>query len=277
MRAITLWSLVFASLFLQAQTKVMTYNIRNSHANDGVNKWSKRKATLAGLIKKVDPDVLGTQEVIYNQLKDLQKALPAYQSWGVGRNNGKHAGEHSAIFFKKDKYELLTGGNFWLSETPTVPGSKGWDAGLTRICSWVKLKDKATGTSFFVFNTHFDHKGKQARRNSAALIRTMADSLAGNDPVIITGDFNFTPDDPGYTIMTEPGKHRIALSDSYTEGTPNYTDCGFNVSNTNCHRIDYIFYSNHFTKSQYTLHTDNNGTYYPSDHLTISVVLTPKK
>ncbi len=266
-------SLLFICGSTFAQTKVMTYNIRNSHAADGVNAWDKRKDKLAALIKKVDPDILGTQEVIYNQLKDLNARLKDYKSFGVGRDNGKHKGEHSAIFFKTDKYTQLDGGNFWLSKTPAIPGSKSWDAALTRICTWVKLQEKSTGKVLFVFNTHFDHKGVEARNHSAELIRHFVDSLAGELPVIVIGDFNSTPKDIAYQTMTRTDGFRVGLSDSYTLGAPDYTDCGFNVSNTHCNRIDYIFYSKPYTKSNYTLYTDNNGTYYPSDHLTISVVL----
>ena len=262
------------SLTLSAQTTVMTYNIRNSNGQDGVNRWKLRKASWFALVRKVNPDILGTQEVLRDQLNDLKKTLPDYETYGVGRNDGKHKGEHSALFFKKDKYELVKGGNFWLSETPQVPGSKSWDAAITRICSWVQLRDKSTGSTFFVFNTHFDHKGKQARRNSAVLIRQYIDSLAGNDPVIVTGDFNLEPSDAGYSTMTEKNGHRVVLNDSYMEGALTYTDCGFEVANKKCGRIDYIFSSPHYIKSNYKVHTDNNGTYYPSDHLTVSVVLT---
>ncbi len=276
MNKLILLLLVLLQLCSQAQTTVMTYNIRNSNGDRGtVNGWNKRKGSLVKLIRKVDPDILGTQEVLIDQLKDLKKALNDYGSFGVGRNNGKHAGEHSVIFFKKEKYEQVKGGNFWLSETPDIPGSKSWDAVLTRICSWVELKDKVTGSLFFVFNTHFDHKGKQARRNSAALLRQTIDSLSGNNPVIVTGDLNLEPSDAGYATMMDKSGYRVPLSDSYTEGAPGYTDCGFKVDNKHCSRIDYIFFSPYYAKSNYTLHTDNNGTYYPSDHCTISVVLTP--
>ncbi|MCW3126385.1 MAG: endonuclease/exonuclease/phosphatase family protein [Bacteroidetes bacterium] len=274
MRNILFALLLISQVPLLAQTKVMTYNIRNSNAMDGVNRWNLRRESLVGLVRKVDPDILGTQEVLIDQLKYLKKSLNDYESFGVGRNDGKHKGEHSALFFKKDKYELVTGSNFWLSETPQVPGSKSWDAAITRICSWVELKDKSTGNVFFVFNTHFDHKGVQARRNSAALIRRTIDSLAGDHPVIAIGDFNLVPSDPGYATMTDKKDFRVQLNDSYMDGALPYTDCGFEVSNKKCSRIDYIFSSPQYSKNSYTVHTDNNGTYYPSDHLTISVVLT---
>jgi endonuclease/exonuclease/phosphatase family metal-dependent hydrolase len=272
-KKIPLLFFLFSSFVAFGQTKVMTYNIRNSRANDGVNKWDKRKGNLFALIRSTDPDILGTQEVLYDQLKDLKKAFPEYISAGVGRNNGKHAGEHSALFFKKEKYEFLKKGDFWLSETPDIAGSKSWDAAITRICSWVQLKEKDNGKVFFVFNTHFDHKGKEARRKSAALLRTKIDSLAQQLPVIAMGDFNFTPNDSAYSIMTNKKSNKILLNDSYTIGAVPYTDCGFNVSNTHCSRIDYIFYSDAYSKSSYKVHTDNKNGYYPSDHCAVSVEL----
>ncbi|MCX6200399.1 MAG: endonuclease/exonuclease/phosphatase family protein [Bacteroidetes bacterium] len=276
MRNIFFFLFFFLSFYVDAQINVMTYNIRNSHAADGVNKWNKRKQSLANVVLKMSPDILSTQEVLENQRKDLIKMLPAYDVFGVGRNNGKHAGEHSAIFYKREKYEIITGGNFWLSETPNLPGSKSWDAAITRICSWVKLKDKQTYDEIYVFNTHFDHRGNIARTKSASLLRYMIDSIADDKPVIVAGDFNFKPDSEGYTEMISEN-HKINFSDAYSANAPDYTDCGFEVSSKKCSRIDYIFFSKHFIKDSYTLHTDNNGTYYPSDHLTISVALRIKR
>lgn len=266
MKYFFIFLLCFSSICSVAQMVVMTYNIRNSNAPDGENKWNLRKEKLIALIKKANPDILGTQEVLPKQRKDLKKALPEYHVDGAGRNNGKHAGEHSCIFFKQEQYERIASGNFWLSETPDVPGSKSWDAAITRICSWVKLKDKKTGKMLFAFNTHFDHKGKTARLESARLVMKMIDSIAADEATILMGDFNFTPDAAGYNKIVEGN----ILSDAYDIAQPNFTACGFEVANNNCSRIDYIFYSKHIKKSSYTLHTDNNGKYYPSDHLAVS-------
>jgi endonuclease/exonuclease/phosphatase family metal-dependent hydrolase len=266
MRITTFLILIFCSLTFYGQLNVMTYNIRNSNAPDGENKWNLRKEKLFTLIKKANPDILGTQEVLKKQWKDLKIALPEYSVYGVGRNDGKHAGEHSCIFFKKDKYEIAGSGNFWLSQTPEVPGSKSWDAAITRICSWVKLKERETGKTLFVFNTHFDHKGKTARIESASLVMKMIDSIANKEAVLLMGDFNFTPETDSYKKIIEGS----FLSDAFDSSQPNYTACGFEVANTNCSRIDYIFCSKHFKKDTYKLHTDNNGKYYPSDHLAVS-------
>lgn len=273
LRIITSLFLALISLCASAQLTVMTYNIRNSNADDGANNWGNRRERLVQLIQKVNPDVLGTQEVLFDQLKYLNKSLKEYDSYGAGRNNGKHAGEHSAIYYRKDKYELLQGGNFWLSETSSLPGSKSWDAAITRICSWVKLKEKGSGEEMFVFNTHFDHKGKEARRRSAELVMRMIDTLSAGGQVVLMGDFNFTPDDVAYKTITGSG----VLSDSFREGTVNETACGFSALNTECSRIDYIFYSKAFSVQSYTIHKDNNGEYYPSDHLAVSTVLLLSK
>ncbi|MBK7149604.1 MAG: endonuclease/exonuclease/phosphatase family protein [Bacteroidetes bacterium] len=252
----------------QAQWKVMTYNIRNSRADDGVNNWEHRKHRLIHLIQQANPDIVGTQEVLKDQLQFLKQSLQDYSAFGVGRNNGKHAGEHSAVFYRTGQFEKLDGGNFWLSQTPKKPGSIGWDAAITRICTWLQLKERNTGQVFFVFNTHFDHKGKQARIKSAELLRYTMDSLAGNMPVVVIGDFNFTPVSEGYRTMLAPSA-TATLRDAYTPPAPDFTACGFEVTNNNCSRIDYIFYSRHFKCTRYTLHNENDGTFYPSDHCAV--------
>lgn len=278
MRKFLILTLLLSAFAAGAQITVATYNIRNSNAQDGPNSWEKRRDTLAALVRKINPDILGTQEVLKDQLKYLTATFSNYGVYGAGRNNGKHAGEHSALFYKKDKFEFIMGGNFWLSLTPDKPGSKSWDAAITRICSWVKLKDKSTGQPLLVFNTHFDHRGKEARRKSAALLRHMVDSLASeNIPVIITGDFNFGPEDTAYFVMSSKDSNNVELTDSYTAGGLTYTDCGFEVSSTACSRIDYIWHSKWFIHSAYKVWSDNNGTYYPSDHLPVSVTLTIAK
>lgn len=276
MKKFLLLPFILAATACMAQLTVATYNIRNSNAADGPNNWELRRDTLVALVKQINPDILGTQEVLNDQLKYLTATLTGYTAYGAGRNNGRHAGEHSAIFFKKDKYELVKGGNFWLSLTPKRPGSKSWDAAITRICTWVKLKDKTTGAQLLVFNTHFDHRGKEARRQSAALLRRMVDSLAAGLPVLVTGDFNFGPDDAAYYTMGS-SNYKVGLTDSYTPGALPYTDCGFEVSNQHCSRIDYIWYSSHWQQQGYKVYTNNNGTFYPSDHLPVSAVFKPAR
>ena len=155
--------------FAQTDLKLMSYNIRLDVKSDGENWWEVRKDKVAGLINYYEPDFVGLQEVLHRQLVYLKDSLQGYDYIGVGRDDGKEAGEYSCIFYKKDLYTLVEQSTFWLSPTPDQP-SKGWDAALNRVCTYGFFKSKKTKEIFWVFNTHFDHMGKQARLESAKLI-----------------------------------------------------------------------------------------------------------
>jgi endonuclease/exonuclease/phosphatase family metal-dependent hydrolase len=151
-------------------------------------------------------------------LLELEEALPGYDREGVGREDGKRAGEYSALFFKRERFERVDGGTFWLSATPRVPG-KGWDAACERVVTWVKLRERASGGIFLVFNTHFDHVGSVARRESALLLKRRAREIAGDAPVIVTGDFNATADgEPMQLLVNDPDRLVNA-----SEATPRFT------------------------------------------------------
>ena len=167
-----------------------TYNLRYDNPADTGNLWINRAPVVASLIRFHDFDIFGTQEGLKNQLDYITNALPQYTYYGVGRNDGKDAGEHSAIFYKKDEFTLLNKGDFWLSETPDKPGL-GWDATCcNRICSWVYLQHKKSGKKFYFFNAHYDHQGVQARRESSKLILRKIKEITLREPVIFTGDLN---------------------------------------------------------------------------------------
>ncbi len=257
--------------FTSAQSfKVMSYNIRLDTPVDSVNQWPKRTHKVVALIKKYDPDILGVQEAIHHQLMDLLKGLPEYDYIGVGRDDGKTKGEYSAILYKKSKFTILQQNTFWLSESPEVAGSKSWDAAITRVASWGKLQDKKSKKEFLVINTHFDHIGKEARKKSAELLKLKAVEIVNNLPVIITGDFNFTREDSPYAaIMDSKG---IALIDPLAK-EPVGTSCGFKVNSRECKGIDYIFHSSQWSSSDYKVIQDNDGKYYPSDHLPVMATL----
>ena len=191
-----------------------TFNIRLQTPVDdkeGLG-WDVRRDRVAKYIKKKHLDVVGLQEVLHAQLEDLLTRLPEYDYVGVGRTDGKTKGEYSPVFFRKDKFEVLEKGNFWLSETPDVAGSVGWDAALERIASYAKLKDKRTGKVFMAVNTHFDHVGVKARRESAKLIMRKIQEIVGDRPAVVTGDFNVTEDDEAYVTMTTNAFH---MNDAY--------------------------------------------------------------
>jgi len=264
--------LLGAATTLSAQTlKLATYNIRYDNKNDTANAWSKRVPYLTKLIRFQDFDVFGTQEVLYNQLQDMAGQLPGYAHVGVGRDDGKQAGEFSTIFYKKDKFALLTQGTFWLSPTSTTP-SKGWDAALPRICSWAQLRDKSTGFTFYFFNTHFDHVGKEARRESAKLILAKVKEMAGSTPAILTGDFNIDQRNESYTILSTSGTLKDAYQTAPLVYAPNGTFNGFDPMRKTDARIDHIFLSPAFTATRYGILTDTyGGGKTPSDHYPVAV------
>ncbi|MFQ5601499.1 MAG: endonuclease/exonuclease/phosphatase family protein, partial [Candidatus Krumholzibacteriia bacterium] len=177
--------------------RVMSFNIRYGTANDGPNAWDHRKELLLGAITRDRPDLLGVQECLLFQAEFLQEHLPGYDFVGAGRDDGRAAGEMCAIFFRRDRFEKLDEGHFWLSETPEVPGSKSWDSALPRVASWVKLGTRDDSlTTIHLFNTHFDHAGEKARLESAKLLRRRVSKLCRGAPAIICGDFN-APADAG--------------------------------------------------------------------------------
>jgi endonuclease/exonuclease/phosphatase family metal-dependent hydrolase len=249
--------------------KVMTYNLRYDTPSDGVNEWGKRKQKVINLLNKYNPDILGVQEALLNQIKDITGARKDYTFVGVGRDDGRQAGEYSAIIFKKDRFQLVDQNTFWLSETPEEIGSKSWDAAITRIATWAILIDKETSRKFAVINTHFDHIGTEARQKSAELLKTRAADLGHDIPVIVTGDFNSERNESPYQTLVDGSL--IELIDPVAN--PEGTYCTFIVNSIECKAIDYIFVTNEWNADAYTVIKDNDGTYYPSDHLPVMVTL----
>lgn len=252
----------------------MSYNIRLDTEADGVNQWKNRTARVYDLLKKYDPDLLGVQEALPNQVEDLKENLTGYDFVGMGREDGKRKGEFSGIFYKKNRFDLKLQNTRWLSQTPDVPGSKSWDAAITRIVTYVIIKEKITGQEIAYFNTHFDHIGKEARANSAGLIKTFIAEVCRDKkmPVIVSGDFNSQPAEAPYQRMIKPDA--ITLYDSRPPESKAGTFCGFKVGGMDCRTLDYIFHSADWKTTAYLVIEDNNGTYYPSDHLPVMATLS---
>ncbi|MAT14725.1 MAG: endonuclease [Planctomyces sp.] len=253
---------------------VMSWNIRFNNPNDGINAWPNRKEWVAEIITKNQVDIAGFQEVLSEQIVDLNKLLPEMDFYGVGRSDGQKAGEFSPIYFRKDRFELTDKSTFWLSSTPDKTGSKGWDADLPRIASWVKLKDRQTGSVFYVMNTHFDHRGEQARAESAKLLLQQLRTHFVDHPVILTGDFNTTPDTTPYNTLT--GKNTETgpvYFDAYRHSAqppkgPNSTWNGFNAIVPD-RRIDFLFTTKTIQVEQFKILDDQRDNRFPSDHLPI--------
>lgn len=271
----------FFTLFYQtvkAQSIIAgTYNLRLDTESDKVNQWKNRSATVSALIRFHDFDILGTQEAFVHQLQDILTALPQYTVYGKGRDDGQKAGEHSAILYKKDRFELLDKGDFWLSETPEKP-SKGWDATCcNRLCSWVYLKDKQTKKSFYFFNAHYDHQGAVARKESSKLILDKIKAIAGAKPIIFTGDLNGNQQSDPYLII----ENSEILEDAYCQieypyaTTNSFNGFGANLNGTSI--IDHVFTSKHFAVKKWGILTDSYQGKYPSDHFPVLTEISLKK
>jgi endonuclease/exonuclease/phosphatase family metal-dependent hydrolase len=250
--------------------QVMTYNIRFDNPNDGENIWNLRKEVLAKQILFYSPDILGTQEGLYHQLKYLDSALVNYRYIGVGRDDGKQKGEYCAIFFNVQKFSLLEHSTFWLSETPNSI-SKGWDAVLERICTYALFKSNESNKIFWVFNTHFDHIGTEARQKSAELIWAKINEFNSNSyPVILLGDFNSTPTCKPIIFLSSVMQETFNAA-GFTFGPPG-TFNGFDFCKPVTHHIDYIFASKfNITINSHNVLSDSYNCKYPSDHLPVLV------
>jgi endonuclease/exonuclease/phosphatase family metal-dependent hydrolase len=254
--------------------KVMSWNVRYDNPRDGVNAWKHRKDWVAEIITTQNVDVAGLQEVLLGQLNDLKKRLPEMDAYGVGRDDGKTRGEFAPVLFRRERFELLDKSTFWLSRTPEKVGSRDWDAAITRIASWVKLKDRNTNYVFYVINTHFDHRGERARVESAALLVKQLREKFTDHPVILTGDFNTTPDSLPYktlvgTDKTKKPVYRDALNHSAKkpEG-PDSTWNGFRSIVPN-RRIDFVFVTDSLSVLQHRILADQRNGRFPSDHLPV--------
>ncbi len=263
--------------------RVMSYNIRYGTANDGENHWEKRKDFLVETIRTFNPDLLGTQETLGFQRDFLAEKLSGYEALGVGRDDGKEKGEMTALYFKRSRFEKLDGGHFWLSETPDVPGSKSWDTSLTRMVTWVRLRDKLQPKArpIMFFNTHFDHRGEQARVESAKLIRRKAEEAAKTYRVIVTGDFNAGEDSAPYKAFfgMNDGKKSL-LRDVYrlthpTRATNEGTFSSFKAEQTSGPRIDWIGVSAGWKIVKAEIDRTQRDGRTPSDHFAVTAVLKP--
>lgn len=251
---------------------VATYNLRLNTPIDGPNVWELRKESVKALIRYHEFDLFGTQEALPEQIRDLE-ALSEYTHVGVGRDDGKSAGEHSAIFYKHERFTLLSHGDFWLSETPDRP-SKGWDARCcNRLATWVRLRDKSSGKPLLVVSVHFDHEGNVARRESARLLLSWLGKQDRGDAIIALGDFNSTPETEQIVALKTAMRDALEISLTPAYGPlATFNDFKFGLAPKK--RIDYIFLGPGIQVLKYAVLTDSDGERYPSDHFPVLTRIT---
>lgn len=263
--------LIWGCTSFQKKTSIRyaTFNIRYDNPDDSLNNWKYRKDSVCRFILNQGLEIIGMQEVLHGQLYDLLQGLPGYSMVGVGREDGKTKGEYAPLFYRTDRFELLDNQTFWLSQYPDSVGFIGWDGACTRIATWAKLKDKASGKVFMAVNTHFDHVGTEARRQGALLIISRIKEIAGDYPAILTGDLNVSDQWEAYQTLTTS---EYVLKDAYrvaecTEGVE-YTFHDFGrVPDEQREKIDFIFVSSgiRVLKSEIPKEGDRAGAYL-SDH-----------
>lgn len=277
MRLIFALVAVLMTMSVNAQDlSVMTYNLRLDLESDKVNAWSNRKEEAIQLILNYAPDVLGVQEPVPGQMRDLRTALVSYGDLGVARDDGKDKGEYSAIFYKKEVLDVVKTGTFWLSETPERP-SKGWDAAYNRICTYALFKTKKGNQHFWAFNIHFDHVGDEARKNSAKLLLEKIKTFnTKNYPVVLTGDFNLTDETEPIKILSHDLKDSFYHSKKKPYG-PKGTFQAFDTTVPASERIDYIFTKGFSVETLTTIDDRRENLLYPSDHYPVLAELKFQK
>lgn len=264
---IALLTLATLTLFSQSLT-ILTYNIRYDNDGDGINAWSERKAWVCEQIHKASPGIFGIQEGLRQQLEFLDAAFQGYARIGVGREDGRTKGEFCAIYYNRNHFRLLRSGTFWLSETSRKP-SKGWDAACERICTWGLFKDVATGNKFWVFNTHFDHIGITARKNSALMIIDRVKKMNKAElPVILMGDLNCENQTEPVRILTTIFQDS-RTADQRMSMDPDGTFNGFRTDQPVTERIDYIFTAYGAKAVNYRVGRETRDGRYASDHFPV--------
>lgn len=274
-KILILFCLLRLALNVNAQDhlNIMTFNVRYNNPRDSLNGWPHRADKVSSQILFHEAHIVGVQEALHDQMQDMDRALTRFKYVGGGRDDGKEKGEYSAIFYDTTRLQALQSQTFWLSETPQVPGSKGWDAAITRIVTWAKFRDKKTRKEFYHFNTHFDHIGKVARTESAKLILKYANQIAGSVPYIVTGDFNSHPDQEPIQVITNP-KDPVHLTDTKAISlTPHYGPTGtanaFQAKEVNDKPIDYIFIRHGIKVLQHATLSQTWEGRFSSDHFPV--------
>jgi endonuclease/exonuclease/phosphatase family metal-dependent hydrolase len=257
-----------------AALDVMTFNIRYGTAreNDARDEWSDRAPRVRAVVAEFDPDVLGIQEALRFQIDSLRSWFPDHEETGVGRDDGREAGEYSAILYREGRLELLDGSTEWLSETPAEPGSKSWGNEIPRIVTWARFRDRSNGRTFYVYNTHWDHQSQPSRERSAAyLLERIRAREHRSDPVIVSGDFNAGEDNPAFQALLA-GDGAVQLVDTYRAVRTDTSNVGtFNAFTgaTDGAKIDAILATPDWViRDAAIVRTQIDGR-YPSDHFPV--------
>jgi endonuclease/exonuclease/phosphatase family metal-dependent hydrolase len=258
--------------------RVMTFNIRNGSAADGVNHWNRRKGLVFDVLADHRADVIGLQEALDFQIQEIRRAMPQYKIVSAGRDDGTRLGEACPILYRRDRFTLSDSGTFWFSNMPWKPGSKNWGNDVPRICTWVRLADRATGSSFYVYNLHLDHASQASREYSVRLLVKELAHRNPKDPVIVLGDFNMDTENSAMAplrrisadLINEP---MVDVWGYLHPGQPSMaTYHGFGEqSDGPC--LDHILIDRSTEIIEVAIDTRIFGGHYPSDHFPITALV----
>jgi endonuclease/exonuclease/phosphatase family metal-dependent hydrolase len=260
---------------LPAPIGVMSFNIRYGTANDGDNRWPNRRALLFDVVRGADADLVGLQEALDAQIREIVAAVPGYAVVGVGRDDGRTRGEYAAILVRTARFHVAESGTFWFSDTPSVIASRSWGNTVTRICTWARLVD-GDGRALWIYNVHLDHESQPSRERSA---RLLADRIAARpgagEPVVVTGDFNAGEDNPALAVLTSPGVGAgLRLVDTFRVRQPDAVDVGtftgFAFGRTAGPKIDYILVEPATEVLDAAIVRTSRDGRYPSDHFPVT-------
>lgn len=259
--------------------KVMSFNILwGNSAAPPMAEWPNRHDFVLSTIQAFDPDILGVQESLLKQSKFLRDKMKGFIFFGAGRDNGKLGGEMCAVFYRGSRFRRVGGGHFWLSDEPDTPGDRGWDAAFPRMVTWLRLRDRTDGRTFVFANTHFDHRGKKARLNSAILMREEMKKIAEGDPVVILGDFNCDEESEPYAELLGKKEGEMPwLVDAYRAVHPKKSEQeasyhGFQGT-TEGSRIDWVLHTPDLQALTAEIDRTHDGLKYPSDHYPVTATL----
>jgi endonuclease/exonuclease/phosphatase family metal-dependent hydrolase len=246
---------------------VMSFNIRYGTAPDGDNHWTKRREQLFALLREQQPDLLGLQEALHHQIEEILAAVPGYGYVGIGRTDGRRAGEYAAILYRATRLQPRRSDTFWLSETPAVVGSRTWGNTIERICTWAYFEDRE-GPSFYAYNVHFDHQSQSSRERSSALLLERIAARAPAAPVVVMGDFNAGEQNPAITLLAAVLRDtfRVLHPDAAPAGTFN----GFELGRTGGDKIDYVFVLPGIEVLEAAIVRASRDGRYPSDHFPVT-------
>ena len=250
-----------------APLTVMTFNIRYGTANDGDNHWLKRREQLFALLRDQQADVIGLQEALNGQIEEILQAVPGYAYVGVGRSDGRRAGEYAAILYRTARLHVRRSDTFWFSDTPGVVKSTSWGNQIERICTWAYFEDRE-GPAFYAYNVHLDHLSQPSRERSVALLLARIGARDPRAPVVVTGDFNAGEDNPAAVAM------RGSFHDSFRVLHPGATEVGtfngFKPGQTAGDKIDFVFVEPGVEVLDAAIVRSSLDGRYPSDHFPVT-------